>query len=212
VKGVVMMSPKVSDEHKELRRRQLLDAAECVFIRKGYESATMKDFVEEAEMSRGWIYLYFQTKEEIFEALMERMDQENAKQFDALLLESSSSWEVVQATLTHQKVDLAAFSASLAPAMYEYFISGWHNEERRKQLAGRYENGFCGFTELLQTGVDRGEFIPTYSIDLISKIIISHLDGIMIHTLAVGPDQADIASQIDALIAYCRQLLGVKSE
>ncbi|MGG1311241.1 MULTISPECIES: helix-turn-helix domain-containing protein [Cohnella] len=59
---------------------QILEAAERVFTRKGYEPATIKDIVEEANMSRGWIYLYYQTKEEIFEDLMEKIDQDQAKQ------------------------------------------------------------------------------------------------------------------------------------
>ena len=54
--------PKVSDEHKELRIQQILLAASEVFKSKGYEQATLKDIVEEAGMSRGWIYLYFKDK------------------------------------------------------------------------------------------------------------------------------------------------------
>ncbi|TXK80624.1 TetR family transcriptional regulator [Paenibacillus sp. N3.4] len=204
-----MMSPKVSDEHKEQRRRQLLDAAERVFIRKGYESATMKDFVEEAEMSRGWIYLYFSSKEEIFAAIVERMDADNTKQVENQLAQSSSMWETVAALLDQQKEDLAESSSSMASVMYEYFISGWRSEERKAQLAGRYASGFGIFTTLIEKGIERGEFKPTLSVPLIAKIIAAQLDGILTHTLAVGHEQAEVENQIDALIAYSKQLLGV---
>ena len=39
--------PKVSEEHKEQRKHQILMAAMEVFKRKGYEKATVKDIVEE---------------------------------------------------------------------------------------------------------------------------------------------------------------------
>ena len=72
-RGVVRL-PKVSEEHKEQRKHQILTASMGVFKRKGYEKATLKDIVEEAGMSRGWIYLYFTDKIEIFEALLLSLD------------------------------------------------------------------------------------------------------------------------------------------
>ncbi|UJF33436.1 TetR family transcriptional regulator [Paenibacillus hexagrammi] len=203
------MSPKISDEHKELRRQQILEAAERVFIRKGYEPATMKDFVEEAEMSRGWIYLYFQSKEEIFGALMEKFDTANAKEMNEQLEETDSTWEALVALLNQQKKDLSATAESLSPTFYEYYLSGWRDSLRREQLTRRFERSIAGYTRLLQTGVDRGEFNPSLPIALVAKIIVSQLDGILSHTLAVGAEQAEADRLLDALIVYTRQLLGV---
>src|SRR5512141_804261 len=54
------------------RQQQILDAAEAVIIRLGYDKTTMSDIAEEAGASRGTVYLYFQGKEELFEALLYR--------------------------------------------------------------------------------------------------------------------------------------------
>ncbi|WP_409343009.1 TetR family transcriptional regulator [Paenibacillus sp. MBLB4367] len=205
------MSPKVSDEHKEQRKRQILDAAERVFIRKGYEPATLKDIVQETDMSRGWIYLYFQTKEEIFEALAARMDEENERGMEALLKDSQTVWEAIETMLSRQKEDMAAASGGAAPVYYEYFMTGWRDEKRRGLLKRRYGESIAAFAKLLQTGADRGEFAPQLPLELIAKIAASHIEGITTHALAVGPEQAEANGQIDALIAYIRQLLGVKN-
>lgn len=54
------------------RQQQILDAAAVVIIRLGYNKATMSDIAEEAGASRRTVYLYFQGKEELFEALLYR--------------------------------------------------------------------------------------------------------------------------------------------
>ena len=43
--GLTNMSPKISDDQKEQRRKKILEAAKQVFIDKGYEPATLKDIV-----------------------------------------------------------------------------------------------------------------------------------------------------------------------
>lgn len=206
------MSPKITDEQREQRRHQLLNAAKLVFIRKGYEPATMKDFVEEAGMSRGWIYLYFQTKEDIFEALMEQQDLEYEWFISEALKKTASVWEIIDGSFTQLKNELMFMTDSILPTFYEYYLTGWRDEQRRMRLVSRYESGIARFVKLLQLGVDRGEFIPSMPLDLIGQITSSYQEGIMTHTLAVGAEKANTEQQLSALSTYLRQLLGIPRE
>lgn len=61
----------VSDEEKELRRRTILAAAKRVFSQKGYSATTVADVARAARLSYGTIYWYFDSKEELFDALMD---------------------------------------------------------------------------------------------------------------------------------------------
>lgn len=54
------------------RQQQILDAAAAIIIRLGYDKTTMSDIAAEAGASRRTVYLYFQGKEELFEALLYR--------------------------------------------------------------------------------------------------------------------------------------------
>ena len=54
------------------RQQQILNAAAAVIIRLGYDKTTMNDIADEAGVSRGTVYLYFNGKEELFEALLYR--------------------------------------------------------------------------------------------------------------------------------------------
>ena len=60
-----------AEEQRELRRRQILDAALTVFAEKGYHGTAVSDLVEAAGVARGTFYLYFDAKETIFRELLD---------------------------------------------------------------------------------------------------------------------------------------------
>jgi TetR/AcrR family transcriptional regulator, transcriptional repressor of aconitase len=62
--------PKVSEEHKERRRVQILDAAQRVFARHGFEGATVARLEGETGLSRGAIFSYFENKDDLFVAVV----------------------------------------------------------------------------------------------------------------------------------------------
>ncbi|WP_282786069.1 TetR/AcrR family transcriptional regulator [Nocardia sp. CC201C] len=62
--------PRVSEEHLERRRQQILEAAQTCFARKGLHTATMQDVFAEAGLSAGAVYRYFKSKDDIVAALI----------------------------------------------------------------------------------------------------------------------------------------------
>jgi len=61
--------PKVVPEYKEEARSRIVEAANQVFNEKGYRQATMDDVAKKLGVSKGALYLYFASKEELFEAI-----------------------------------------------------------------------------------------------------------------------------------------------
>jgi TetR/AcrR family transcriptional regulator, transcriptional repressor of aconitase len=64
--------PKVTEQHKEARREQILAGAQRAFARHGYEGATVPRLEEETGLSRGAIFNYYANKEALFIALVRR--------------------------------------------------------------------------------------------------------------------------------------------
>jgi TetR/AcrR family transcriptional regulator len=60
------------EREKQMRRESIIDAAEKLFFAKGIAPTTMDEIAEAAELSKGTIYIYFKSKEEIFLAIMSR--------------------------------------------------------------------------------------------------------------------------------------------
>ncbi|HZD12823.1 MAG TPA: TetR/AcrR family transcriptional regulator, partial [Candidatus Binatus sp.] len=61
--------PRVVPEYKEEARNRIVSIASQVFTEKGYRQSTMEDVAKKMGVSKGALYLYFASKEELFEAI-----------------------------------------------------------------------------------------------------------------------------------------------
>jgi AcrR family transcriptional regulator len=85
----IALADEAADEHKgrrvagqdPIKRGQILDGAHRVFMRQGFDAASMNDITREAGVSKGTIYVYFDNKEELFSALL---DRERSKLFQTM--------------------------------------------------------------------------------------------------------------------------------
>jgi len=59
-------------EEKERRRAEILDAAELLYAKKGWESVTMEQVARTARLSRPLVYVYFRDKEDLLFAIGQR--------------------------------------------------------------------------------------------------------------------------------------------
>ena len=63
---------RVVKEHNE-RKNEILDAAEMLFSSKGYEKCTVNDILKVVGIAKGTFYHYFKSKEEVLDAIIERV-------------------------------------------------------------------------------------------------------------------------------------------
>ncbi len=61
--------PKVSEAHREARRQQILGAAMACFAREGFHRTSMQDIYAQSGLSAGAVYGYFESKDQIIEAI-----------------------------------------------------------------------------------------------------------------------------------------------
>jgi len=75
--------PSRKERERQAHRNEILDAALTVFIRNGYYHATVDQIAQEAEFAVGTIYNFFESKEELYKALM----MKKAEQYHRALME-----------------------------------------------------------------------------------------------------------------------------
>jgi AcrR family transcriptional regulator len=68
----IMGTEKRKIREKEQRRQAIIYAAETIIFSKGIDKATMIEIAEEAELSKGTLYLYFKNKDELYIAIAHR--------------------------------------------------------------------------------------------------------------------------------------------
>ena len=73
------------EKELEIRREDIIDAAEKLFFSNGYENVSMNDIAEEAEMARGTLYKYFMNKDDIYAAIAIRAAEMIGEKFGELL-------------------------------------------------------------------------------------------------------------------------------
>ncbi len=64
--------PERKEREKEQRREEIINAAQRVFFEKGLQNSTMDEIAELAELSKGTLYLYYASKEDLYLAVMLR--------------------------------------------------------------------------------------------------------------------------------------------
>ncbi|TDP54542.1 TetR family transcriptional regulator [Kocuria sp. AG109] len=83
--------PRLTDEIRDARRRQILDAAAACFRRRGFTGTSMAEIIRESGLSAGSIYSHFSSKDEILQATAERTLQ----RAERILAEAASAEQAV---------------------------------------------------------------------------------------------------------------------
>lgn len=85
------------EREKIQRRNSIIQAAETVFFKVGIENASMDQVAREAELSKGALYLYFKSKDELYRTIILRGFIILRKELRAAVLEKENGFENVKA-------------------------------------------------------------------------------------------------------------------
>lgn len=192
------MCPRVSDEYKETKKREIAAAARRVFIRKGFAHAVMQDIMDEAGISRGALYAYFDNLEHVFMEVL-RYDDEELFQWTGPELQSPV-WETLMKWLREIEQDLMKLQHSLVRARAEFFLSSAYvrNKQHYPYIQQRYKNAVDAISRVIRAGEEREEFQPLQDARTIAGYTLSFLNGLMLDTYQLGPDATRAERQLDA--------------
>jgi AcrR family transcriptional regulator len=87
------------------KRRQIMDGARAVFLTQGFDAASMGEIARAAGVSKGTLYVYFENKEQLFEAIVHEQCQTQAEG----LFDLDPNDGDVEAVLTRLGVGLVNF-------------------------------------------------------------------------------------------------------
>lgn len=74
----------------EIRREELMDAAQRLFLEKGFAATSVAEIVAAADVAKGTFYLYFQTKDDVLAALQERFVEQFCVKVDTANAEATA--------------------------------------------------------------------------------------------------------------------------
>lgn len=177
---------------KSLQKKQyILETARKVFVEKGYKNVTMKDIVEACDISRGGLYLYFGSTEEILLAVLQQEADETDDVFSNSITEEDSAADILTLFLKEQKKELLRKKNNLTMAVYEYAFENKKNQMLRKQ----FEAGSRVIEKLIESGISSGEFYCEDPKGAANNIMYV-LEGMKINSLTIGITEAMVDQQL----------------
>ncbi|CAM3241427.1 TetR family transcriptional regulator [Sporolactobacillus spathodeae] len=200
--------PKVPKEYLEKQKNNILDAALHVFLQKGFELATMTDVVEASGFSRGGVYRYFSSTEEMMHAILERDLDAGNEYIMNLINEYNNMWDALNRYIEEVEKNIDT-SSKVGMMIYEYFITGWRNETRKVYLQKRYQRGHASLVRLFEKGVKCGDFKPTQSIETIASFIMNVFDGLYLEANLTDDDTINVKGQLSAVRYYLKNTLQI---
>ena len=159
----------------DVRRQQVLDAAEAVLLRQGLDATTMADVATEAGVAKGTPYLYFESKTALLAALRSRYLERFGEALGTAATGSPAR------RLARFVDELYAFSAANAGLHHVLFHEAGFSE--RDAFAGAH----AMLAEIVTAGVSAGEMTAPHP-ELAAVFVLHGLHGLLLTALHSSGD------------------------
>jgi TetR/AcrR family transcriptional regulator, transcriptional repressor of aconitase len=184
--------PRVSQDHLEARRRQILDGARACFARHGYEGATVRRLEEATGLSRGAIFHHFRDKESLFLALAE----DDALRMAEVVAEQGLV-QVMRDLLAGRKEDEAdEHPADWLGTRLEVSRRLRTDPDFRARWAERSEQLTKATQDRLRRQREAGNLRDDVAVEVLSDFLELVLEGLVSH-LAMGLPADDLGPVLD---------------
>ena len=186
-----------NEKHRKNKIRKILDSARLVFCRKGFLDVTMQDIIDECNISRGGIYLYFNSVDEIFQEVIYQRNKERFSIISKAVQNKEPFKEVLANYMTLQKSRLFNMEDGLFRAYCEYVFSkpkGTMLGFRDAQLSHLRKS----VLSILALGVSQG-VINDVKIQRLADHIIVVIDGLSVQALGGALTDDIIEGQFEIL-------------
>jgi len=184
--------PDVSAE----RRAQIIEAALACFTRRGYNNTTMDDIVAESGLSKGSLYWYFKSKDELFaEAMLSVFTDVGQEAFAAL----------EQCTAASDKLRVIAQVAvgisKKIEGFFGLFLEFWASSPRREEAGQLWLGMLVQFKDVvvgtIEEGIRNGEFKPVDAEELVWAMMAAY-DGLAAYAMLIPGIDLERTSEVFA--------------
>lgn len=192
------MAPKVSEEHMEARKGQILTAAIACFSEKGFHKTSMKDICTQAALSPGAVYSYYKSKDEIIESVCRSGEEMNRAIFQSSLANANTPRAQIEANLAGYRalMDMPDIIQCLRADIM--FIAESLSNDRLSEMG---KQNFQSLFEQLGSAVkgwQKAGFInPDLDTQAVTRVLISMVQGLSLQR--VMDPEMDLDAYFDVI-------------
>src|SRR5215469_13021697 len=199
--------PRITEERREARREQILDAARACVLEHGLEASSMEMIIARSGLSTGAVYRYFKGKDEIIRAAFAAATREIGAAVAPVLAGPKSSpppqlaEKLLAAWVSYAR---SGVGASAGLDRMPVALHGWSYAQTDPELKAALQAGLRGFREacipfIRQWQAD-GVVSAAADPDALAQLILSIWLGFVAQRSLTG--DADVQAHADALAAF----------
>lgn len=203
---------RVSQEHLDARRRQILDGAAVCFARNGFHATSMQDVLKEVDLSAGAVYRYFKGKEELIGAIVAEVLGSVRAAFEEAARQSPPPPpdELVAAVLGRTLAARESLVVDGQPAFPRLVIQVWTETLRNGELAALLRDGYgsvrASWSEIVEGYQEAGMMRPDVEPDHVARTMIAAVLGFLAQQSLFG------AAPVEVLRDGLRALMSMRDE
>ncbi|MDR0569851.1 MAG: TetR/AcrR family transcriptional regulator [Clostridiales Family XIII bacterium] len=191
----------------EKRKNDILDAAEELFMTKGYEKATVNDILEIVNIGKGTLYYYYKSKEEILNAIIQRKNEEGLETAKLIAADGSLS--------AHEKLFMIMFTRDGFGQKKDGFLAsstaGVSNAQMHQKALTDIVTGMAPILkDVVVQGIKEGVFTTPYpeeSMEFLLAVVQTIFDETYFSW-----DKAALAEKGPAYVYIMERVLGARTD
>lgn len=187
-----MSSEERRRKEKENRKNAILKAARKLFFERGFKSVTVDLIAAKAEVSKGSIYLYFDSKEEIYTQILISANIERHKEVENFARQEGTASELLL-LFARNYIEFFFENKELFRILMTFMLHADNmnlTEDQNTQLIHTTNENIRVISEILQKGIETGEFTPDLDIQQAQNAIWGLFNGIISLYIYTGaPDR-----------------------
>ncbi|MDI6742337.1 MAG: TetR/AcrR family transcriptional regulator [Smithella sp.] len=168
-------------KEKDNRKKLILSSARSLFFQKGFNKVTVDEIAKSSELGKGSIYLYYNSKEEIYAQILLN-DIDNFNRLISVLFEKESSASDMLNEFSRVYIDFFLNDSELFRILMTYMLQPAKmnlTEKLNSQILNANARSIDVIGKIIQRGVDSKEFHPQIDIRQNQNAFWGLLNGII---------------------------------
>ncbi|MFE7171394.1 TetR/AcrR family transcriptional regulator [Streptomyces sp. NPDC057616] len=189
---------RVSQEHLDARRRQILDGAAVCFARNGFHATSMQDVLKEVDLSAGAVYRYFSGKDALIAAIVGEVLGQVHEGFEeaARSTPPPPPDDLVASVLSRVLATKESVTVDGRPAFPRLVVQVWTETLRNEELASLLREGYGvvqqTWARIVEAYQDAGMMRPDVTPDHVARTMMAAAMGFLAQQALFGPAPAEI--------------------
>lgn len=180
--------PKVSDEHRLARRRQIIAAGRRCVAEQGFHKTTMADVIRESGLSAGAVYGYFKSKDEIVAAIADEALSTVDVVFAQILAteEPLTPVAALRIALTHVVRIAEQPGGDVTRVGIQAWAESLHNETIRATAHGKFTLLRAHFADVARRAQTDGTVATSATPEEVAQVMFGLIPGFILQRLLLG--------------------------